>query len=169
MAVTLSGVINLNTKIDLVSTGDVGDAVLPISYGLSFPITNGTGANQANEMFTDTRQLAASGTEDLDLADGLTDAFGNTLTFTKVKALIVQAAAGNTNNVIVGGAAANGFTTIFDDATDQIVVRPGGAFALIAPDATAYAVTEGTGDLLTITNSAGGTTVDYTIVIIGTV
>jgi len=36
-----------------------------------------------------------------------------------------------------------------------------------AADATTYAVTAGTGDLLKVANSAGGTSVTYDIVIIG--
>ena len=53
------------------------------------------------------------------------------------------------------------------DPTDKISVRPGGAFILIAPDATGYAVTAATGDLLKIANSAGTTSVTYDIIIIG--
>jgi hypothetical protein len=34
-------------------------------------------------------------------------------------------------------------------------------------EATAWPVTGGTGDLLKVTNSAGGTSVDYEIVVIG--
>jgi len=48
-------------------------------------------------------------------------------------------------------------------------LRPGQMFATAvgAADATGIAVTAATGDLLTITNSAGSTTVSYDIVIIG--
>jgi hypothetical protein len=69
--------------------------------------------------------------------------------------------------VIVGGAAANQFLTWVGAATHTVTVRPGGLFQLIAPDATAYAVTATTADLLRITNSGAGTSVTYDIVLLG--
>lgn len=146
---------------------EAGSSTLNISKQIN--LANGTSAGQATKKFSDRRTLSASASEDLDLAGGLTDAFGASLTFTKVKVLYVAAAAANSNNVIVGGAGANGFTTMFDDASDQFVLRPG-AFILLAAgsaDATGYAVTASTGDLLTIANSAGGSSVSYDIAIIG--
>ena len=71
--------------------------------------------------------------------------------------------------MLVGGAGSNGFTSWVGDATDVVKVKPGGALILVAPDATGYAVTAGTGDLLTITNSAGSTSVTYDVVIMGVV
>lgn len=147
---------------------DVGSAthdVVPAST-VGWEITDGTGEYQAQLLWNDTRQLAASASESLDLAGGLTDAFGLTLTFTAVKALIVEAAAGNVNDVVVGGAASNGFATPFGDATDAVKVKPGGKLVLIAPE-TGYAVTASTGDLLKVANSSSGTAVDYTITVVG--
>lgn len=152
----------LSSALDLVTSS------APLSYSKTHDLANGTGANQADKIFSDTRQLAASGTENLDLAGVLTDAFGATLTFTKVKALLVAAKSTNTNDVLVGGHASAAFVTPFADATDKIRVKPGGLFLLTAPDANGLAVTATTGDLLTIANSAGGTVVDYDIIIIGT-
>lgn len=132
-----------------------------------FLLTNGTGANQADRLWADTRTINASSNEDLDLAGSLTDAFGATITLARVKLIYVKAAAGNTNNVVVGGAASNGLLNWVADATDKINVRPGGVLLLAAPDATAYAVTAATGDLLRIANSGAGTSVTYDIVIVG--
>lgn len=124
-------------------------------------------ATQADRLFTDNRTLSASASEDLDLAGVLTDAFGATLTFARIKGLVIKAATANTNNVIVGNAASNGFITWCGGATNTVTVRPGGVFALWAPDATAYAVTAGTGDLLHIANSGAGTSVTYDVILIG--
>jgi hypothetical protein len=46
-------------------------------------------------------------------------------------------------------------------------VRPDGKFVWVAPGATGIAVTAGTGDLITLTNSGGTTGVTYDVVIIG--
>jgi len=168
MAITLSGSVSVSAALDLVSALDLRSVTDPIRYGANYSFTNGTGANQANECFVDTRTLSASATEDLDLAGGLTDAYGTALTFTKIKAIIIKAAAANTNNVQITRPASNGLV-LFMAASDGIALTPGACFAFIAPDANGVAVTAGTGDLLTITNSAGTTGVTYDIVIVGTV
>jgi hypothetical protein len=151
----------------LSGTVDIGSVEHSLSYGPTIPFSDGTGANQINRIWADTRTLAASGTEDLDLAGSLVDAIGQSITFARVKAILIRPSAANTNNVIVGGASANQFLTWVGGATHTVTVRPGGLFAIGAPDATAYAVTAGTGDLLRIANSSSGTSVTYDIVILG--
>lgn len=153
-------VATLTNPLDLSTPDDSLDYVKRIT------LANGTGANQGNMMWHDQRTLAASATEDLDLAGSLTNAFGATQTFARIKAIIVYAATGNTNNVNVTRPAANG-VPLFLAAGDGIPVRPGGLFMWISPDATGVAVTAGTGDLLTFTNSAGSTSVTYDVILIG--
>ncbi len=148
---------------------DLGTAQAQLSKSYTVDLANGTAAGQADRTFHDTRTLAASANEDLDLAGVLTDAFGATLTFARIKALIVSASAGNTNNVIVGGAAPNQFLTSVGAGTHTLILRPGATLALMAgaADATGYAVTAGTGDLLRIANSGAGSTVTYDIAVVG--
>lgn len=131
-------------------------------------LESGTGAGKADIRFTDTRTLVASATEDLDLAGVLTDSFGATLTFARIKGLVIAASAANTNNVIVGGAAANAWASLLG-AAGTLTLRPGASVALLtgAADATGYAVTPGTADLLKIANSGAGTSVSYDLVVIG--
>lgn len=157
----------LNIAASITNLNDVGTARHSMPFNPSYSFANGTGANQANAGFADIRTLTASATENLDLSGALLDAFGNTLLFTKIKAMVVLAASTNTNDVLVGGAASNGFITPFADATDVIKVKPGGLAVLVAPDANGYAVTAGTGDILKVANSAGSTSVTYTIILIG--
>ena len=151
------------------STLDLGTAAAQLAKPYVVDFANGTAAGQADRIFHDTRTLAASATEDLDLAGVLTDAFGAALTFVRIKALLVSAAAGNTNNVIVGGAASNGFISWVGGAAHSLTIRPGATLALIAgaADAIGYTVTAGTADLLKVANSAGSTSVSYDIVILG--
>lgn len=170
MTISLSAAkIGMSIVAELANSLDGRIVTDTIRFGPDNTLTNGTGANQANEAFFDRRTLTASSTENLDLAGGLTDAFGTTLAFTKIRALAVYAAAANTNNVLVGGAASAQFSTWVGDVTDVVVVRPGGLFLLTAPDATGLAVTATTADLLKIANSSSGTSVTYDICIIGTV
>ncbi len=164
---SLTTKISLQVSAILASALDLVTSSAPLKLDQSYTLTSGTGANQASNVFSDTRTLAASGSESLDLAGVLTNAFGAVLTFTKIKAIIITAEATNTNDVVVGGAATNAFASMFGAATDKIKVKPGGAFAIVAPDVNGFAVTAGTGDLLQIANSGAGTGVTYDIIIIG--
>lgn len=166
---TLNAKLSLSLSATLVNSLDLGDVTQNVANSSNFALTDGTGANQAKSLFSDTRTLAASGTENLDLAGVLVDAFGATISFTKIKALIIKASAANTNDVVVGGHATAACFSFFNAATDKIRVKPGGMIALVAPDANGYAVTAATADLLMITNSAAGTGVTYDVIIIGVV
>lgn len=137
------------------------------NFGQSFHLDNGTGLNAADKLYADTNTLAASANVDVDLAGGLTDALGAALTFARVKALFLQASLSNANNVVIGGAASNQFVGPFGAAAHTFAVKPGGFMGWVAPDATGWPVTAGTGDLLRIANSGAGTSVTYNVVIIG--
>lgn len=149
------------SALDLATVSD------PLDFIKRINLASGTGANQADRLWHDQRTLSASGTEDLDFAGVLSDAFGATLALARIKLLAVYAAAGNTNNVVVTQDASAGVPNIFTGASEGVSVRPGGLFLWVAPDATAAAVTATTADLLTITNSSSGTSVTYDIVVIG--
>jgi hypothetical protein len=165
---TLTSSIALAVKAAQAATIDIGATQARRAISVSATLTDGTAAGQADRVFADSRTLAASGTEDLDLSGALTDAFGATVIFARVKAIAVYAHTGNTNNVNVTRPASNGFP-LFLAASDGVGVRPGEVFAMIAgaADAVGHVVTAATGDLLTITNSGGTTGVDYDIIVIG--
>ena len=146
---------------------DFTTGIAPLARTYQLLYSTGTGAGAADRIFHDQRTLTASSSEDLDLAGVLTDVFGATVTFARIRALIIAAASGNTNNVVVGNATSNGFVTWVGGATHTVTVRPGGFLALGATDATSYAVTAATGDLLHIANSGAGTSVTYDVILIG--
>lgn len=146
--------------------GDLQTASAPLSFLARVRMATGTATGLADVMFTDTRTLSASATEDLDLKGSLLTPLGQAFTPAKLKGVIVSAASGNTNDVQLTRPASNG-VPLFLAASDGIAVKPGGAFAWFAPGA-GVTVTSSTGDLLTLTNSAGSTSVTYSIVLIGT-
>jgi hypothetical protein len=129
-------------------------------------LTSGTGAGQADLIFSDTRTVAASGTDALDLAGSLTGLYGTTITIVKLKFVLVFAASGNTNNVRINRPASNG-VPLFLAASDGIDILPGGAFLWCGPGA-GVTVTASTGDLLNIDNSSSGTSVTYDVILGGT-
>ncbi len=167
MTTSITGSTTLNIAANYLSAGDLSTAKDPLSVKKTFTFTNGEGADKAEVVFHDTRTLASSATEDLDLYGSLTDAFGNTMNFSKIKMIHVSAATGNTNNVEVGGAASNQFLGIYKDASDISVLRPGAWLAWCVPDATGMTVTSGTADLFKVANSGAGSSVSYNIVVIG--
>ncbi|RWB65402.1 MAG: hypothetical protein EOQ49_32270, partial [Mesorhizobium sp.] len=99
--------LTLSAKISGVQPGANDLGALQFEPNLAFvkALTNGTGANQADLLFADTRTLSASATEDLDLAGALADVFGTTITMVEVVAILILADAGNTNNVVIGDSA----------------------------------------------------------------
>lgn len=129
-------------------------------------LAQGAGAGQADMVWSDQRTIAASSTDALDLAGSLVGPFGTTLTFARIKMIVVFAVLGNTNNVNVVMPAANG-VPLFLAAADGIGVRPGGAFVWYDPSAAGVVVTAATGDLLNVVNSGAGTSVTYDIHIVG--
>lgn len=163
----LTTVVDLSIDATHTSALDLVTAQDHLEFVKRITLATGTGAGQADLVFHDQRTLSASGTEDLDFAGSLSDAFGATLTFARIKLIAVSAAAGNTNNVVVTQDATAGVPNIFTGAGEGVSVRPGGLFLWVAPDATAAAVTATTADLLTFTNSSSGTSVTYDLVVIG--
>jgi len=153
---------------ELTSALDLGTGRTPQTLARKMVLGSGTGAGKADRIWSDRRTLAASATEDLDLAGVLTDAFGSAITFARIKGLVIAAADANVNNVIVGAAAGSPWSTLLG-ATHTLTLRPG-AFVAVGTgllDAVGYAVTAGTGDLLKVANSAGSSSVTYDIEIIG--
>lgn len=159
---------NISFSIDATASGtsDLGDPKQRVTVSEELDFIAGTDAvNKANILFADTRTLAASATENLDFAGTLANAFGQTIAAAEILAIFIRAADGNTNSVRFGPASSNGFTGPFADATDRLNVKPGEYIGLVSE--TGWPVTAGTGDLLTVLNSAGGTPVTYDVVVLG--
>lgn len=148
------------------ATNDLSAASAALNKVLSQSFSDGAGAGAVNVLWSDQRTLTASSNEDLDLSGALTNIYGASAVFARIKAILISAASGNTNNVNVSRPASNG-VPLFLAASDGLPIRPGGVFLWMAPDATGIAVTAGTGDLINIANSAGSTSVTYDIVVLG--
>lgn len=169
MAETLTSTITVSISAALQNAITPGSAIANLGTSYSTNFTNGTGAGQANSAYWATRTLSASTSEQLDLAGTtLQDAFGQNVSMARIKVLAVAADAGNTNNVVVGGGS-NAVAGLFGATTHTAVIRPGGVICWLcgSGDATGYALTGGTADLLQIANSGSGTSVSYTLAVIG--
>lgn len=166
MATTLKTVVTAEIAAVFKNVLDLSTPTDNATVTAKIQLANGTGANSADLLFYDTRTLAASATEDLDLAGSLAGPFGASQVFVELRAIMVKAAAANTNNVQLTRPASNG-VPLFMAAGDGIAIPPGGVFLWSCPADGKVTVTAATGDLLTLTNSAGSTSVTYDVVIIG--
>jgi len=168
MATSLATTLSLSLRATLTNTLDLSTPKDDLSYAFADALSQGTGLDAGDVLWHDTRTLTATTSENLDLAGSLTNGLGTTVTFAKVKAIIIvnkSTTAGY--NLDIGNATSNGWTTMFGGSTHTIKVGPGGCFANWNPSLAGFAVTAATGDQLKI-NNGNAASVDYDIVIIGT-
>lgn len=165
MATTLTSKLKLILTHTFQNSLDLSAPIDDLRLDLSDELAQGTATDQADQVWHDRRTLVGV-TENLDLAGALTNAFGSTITFVTLKALVLHNRTLTTAATLtVGGAAANAFATPFGAATDKIIVQPDGLLLLWAPR-TGYAVTAATGDILKL--DPGSATVEYDIYLLGT-
>lgn len=134
------------------SSGPFWQGVMALSQSFSDGVT----ANKTDRAYMAQRTVASGANDDIDLAGVLTDSLGVTITAAElVGVLIINKqidGTPNTTNLTIGGSTSGvpGFTAAGH------VVKPGGVFLLMNPDATGIAaVTASTGDILRVTNGAG--------------
>lgn len=164
MAFRLASYFELDAE--LTSPLDLSTPTNALRIARQMNLAQGTGVGAADMLWSDQFTIPISGTQAVDLAGSLTGPFGTTLTFARIKMVVVAAAGGNTNNVNVVRDATNG-VPLFLATGDGIPVHPGGAFIWYAPSAAGVVVTAGTGDLLNLVNSGAGTTVTCDIAVVG--
>jgi hypothetical protein len=152
----------INTEFNLgADIGSSKETIVNQKYDLS--LTDGTGSGKAQVVWQDKRSILTGASETLDLKS-LPRASGRAA-LTKMKALIIKVTTATTGYTLkLKAGASNGFSAIFSDATDELVVGAGGVLVLTS-GVDGYTV-GATTKTITITNPAGGT-LDYDIIIIG--
>lgn len=168
MAASVSGSLQVRLQANQTGANDFasGGAFAPV-VGLTLNIANGTGAGQADLLFVDERSVDADTNDDIDLAGGVTDAFGNALTFAEVVAVVIINApiSGDANTTALTVGAGSAPIPGFDEALPPL--PPGGVLAIGAPGAAGISsVTATSADILRVANAAGGAAV-YQIAILG--
>jgi hypothetical protein len=158
--------------VNITSTGtnalDLSTPTDQLSFQVTGSFTNGTGAAQANQQWSDQRTIVTGADDDLDLAGSLVDAFGVTITFTRIKTLIIRNLSATAILSVGGGSAA--VTSLFVGAGDALVIPANGYVALGTTSGDGYAVTATTADILRISHSGNvSASANYQIIIIGTV
>lgn len=145
------------------SSSGLGTANDTLGYTINKTFSNGSGTTQvADLVYHASRSLTTAASETLDLYGGLTDAFGTTLNFARIKSITIENTSGSMT-VTLG--AADAPVALFDPATATVLIKPYGAVTLVAPLA-GWTVTDSSADGIKILNSAGDTTT-YKIHIVG--
>jgi hypothetical protein len=145
---------------------DVSSRTDSVAKSVLTDLVDGTGASAAQVVYSTTGTIASGATTTLDLAGSLTDAFGSTVTFTKVKYIYI----GNTStvvshNLVVGNAAAP-IVDWVGAGTHTITVKYGGFLLLSAPGTDGYTITAGSADSLKLAATAT-LNATYEIIIVG--
>lgn len=140
---------------------NTGNTTFISSYTYSRAFTNGTAINCADLLYVTSGTIAGGGTASFDLAGSLANRFGTTITGARVKAIYCENTTDTTSTGISFGGDAAPLVNWISDGTATVSVRNGGCFFLCAPDATAYAITATTGDVVLLTNADGVNTATY--------
>lgn len=100
----------------------------------TFSFTNGAGANQANAVWSDIREVQPGENDDLDLSNlpAGGSAWGAAISLQNVKALVIQNDSA-ANSLVIGAAPSDPWIGIFGGATDEIVIPPGARWSLAFP------------------------------------
>lgn len=167
MAIQQRATVSIKLNVSRTSAADLSDSEARINKTLQLVLGSGTGDDQANQYWADTRILADGANETLDFnGGGLLDDFGAALVFAKIKFIMISSLGkGNTTSLLIG-AAALPIPFFETSAGDRGICPPEGVF-IEAGGKSGYAVGAGATDGLKITNGAGAAAA-YDIYVIGT-
>ena len=162
---SLTSKIVLNVGTTYTGSSGLGTSIETLNLDYSIDLASGSGANQANVIYSASRSLADDVNEVLDLyASGtLTDSFGTALTMTRLKTLILYNTSTDASLLVGGGTTP---VALFADASDIVTLPPGGKFMMSAPDATGILLSTNK-NLKLAHNGTGTSALVYKIIAIG--
>lgn len=145
------------------ATGGLTNALETIAINYTKSLTNGTGDNKADRFFRVSASAAAAAvTYDLDSGD-LVDIYGNAITFTKIRALVIVNKSTTSGEILtIGG---DWFTTkVLSGTTPSLDIQPDSTLFLTAA-IDGYVVTATSADVLSI--DPGANTISYDLILVG--
>jgi hypothetical protein len=152
---------------DFESTLIMGNSTNIATHSVSTSMTNRTGAaGTADLIYSNSVTIAASGNTTVTFTS-LASLLGVIMSFARIKAFIIENNSLTTASSILIGNGTNPFINWVGSGAHTVRVRNGGALMLFCTDATAYAVTAATGDLLKILNEDGANSATVHMTVIG--
>jgi hypothetical protein len=171
MAVNVNGSIKLLANIADIRTIVTGAAAevgrIDNSLEAGWLVQPGTAAGLGDKVWSDTRTVADGGTSVIDLNGVLTDAFGAIVTFAKLRAIAIAAAATNTTTLQLARPGTAVGVPLFAAMSDALAPLSAGGFACWSDPAAGVVVTAATADLIHVINSAGAIAT-FTVILVGT-
>lgn len=133
---------------------------LNIDSGIKW--TYGTGANQANVLFHDNRDIGQGANETLDLyaSGSLKDAFGDILTMEAIKFLFIKNTSTDLTVSVFGGGAND--LLIMGGTTDPVELPPGSFMLWACPTAAGIVTTSNKNLKLTVSGGSGSAIIQVT-------
>jgi len=149
----MAGLVGYYTNSDAMA-----EAYQRIAEAIRKPFTSGSGDNQAELLYLDPGRSLASTSKSYELDALASDVWGDTITFSKIRFIIIQSLTLTTGKTLsIGG----DFNTL---GVVPALVYPGSVVAIAAP-VDGFPVAAGSTDTLTI--DSGGNTVVYNLLIGG--
>jgi hypothetical protein len=96
--------------------------------------TDGTNANQMSAVVAIDGSLADSASVTYNLAGGVTNSFGDAVTFADVRFFAVYSDSSANSNIAVGGADSTAFDSWLGVTNSTVLVAPGGLFMFTSPN-----------------------------------
>jgi hypothetical protein len=126
----------------------------------------GTGANQVNGLFHDTRTLADGANETLNFlaAGSLEDKLGEAMDLDILKAFVVKNNSADASLIV--GATGAGQMPIFGATTERVILPPGGVMVVTAPDVNGIDVSSAA-SMKFEHDGTGVDTLDYDLIVAG--
>lgn len=146
------------------SSQDLGTAKGVWTWEVAANYATGTSSNQQDLVYQDTRSIAAT-TSTIDLAGSLTSPIaGTAITMVEVTYICITNKSTTTGEVLSVGAGSNPLLNWVMATGDGVKIGPGGSLVISSP-IDGFAVTAGTGDILTL--NSGSATISVDILILG--
>jgi hypothetical protein len=161
-----SQIVSVRLRNTLNSVTGLATASVPVDVLDEIIYTSGTGATQSDKVYSVQYSIAGSATQSIDLAGVLFDALGVAFAPAKIKTIYVKHVSG-LNTLRIERPAANG-AILFGAASGALAVLSAGGRFLWDDPAVGFVVTAGTGDLISLVNTAATNTIIVNVVIVGT-
>lgn len=146
------------------TTGIVEKPQSSINFTTPLTIANGAGANQAADQFTETGTLASAATKNFDFFGGLTNQFGTTISWAKMKALVIKNRGTDSTLKVYG----NLMTNVLGHASAKLVIPPGCVYAHTFMSAAGITV-QSAQEIITLEHAADGSlAITYDLMVLGT-
>jgi len=151
-----------------VNSKTAGSAVVSETIGQIYnqAHTFGTNAAQMNAFVRYAGSLTNGEERTFNLQGGVSNSFGDAVTFKRVNFLAIKGVTNNAGEITVGDAAANPFTGWIGGTNPTVSVGVGGMVMAYSPDATGYAVATNSNSLK-IQNATTNASLGYELYIGG--